>query len=167
MKPSAAILIDTTLCNGCEICIDACKKENGLGPDRLWPGQAKIDDLSASRYSTIDPRPGGHFVRKMCRHCLDPACVSACLVNAMQKTPEGPVIYDPSRCMGCRYCMVACPYDIPVMWEGKSSKCDGCKATVTAGGEPWCVKTCPSSALMYGPREEIKAEVHRRAEAWR
>jgi Fe-S-cluster-containing dehydrogenase component len=73
----------------------------------------RIDDLSATRYTTIVRRPGSRFVRVQCRHCRQPACVSVCLVGAMQKTPEGPVVYDPDRCIGCRYCMMACPYGIP------------------------------------------------------
>ena len=110
MTSSVAILTDTTRCTGCEKCVDACKKENDLGRDHPWRGQGSINALSSSRYCTVLARPGEHYVRQQCRHCLEPACVSACLVGAMQKSPEGPVIYDADRCMGCRYCLAACPF---------------------------------------------------------
>ena len=92
-----AILTDTTLCTGCEECVEACRRENSLGKDvpRRW--KRRIDDLSSTRYTTIvrrrvEEEPRLRFVRQQCRHCVDPACVSACLVGALQKTPEGPVI---------------------------------------------------------------------------
>jgi formate dehydrogenase iron-sulfur subunit len=94
MMESPAILIDTTRCTGCDRCVAACKAENELGPDRLRAGQRRVDDLSATRFSTVRWLEGDHYVRQQCRHCLEPACVSACLVGAMQKTPEGPVIHD-------------------------------------------------------------------------
>ena len=101
MNQNRSILIDTTRCTGCEECIAACKLENKLGTDMPRPWQKRIDDLSATRYSTILHRDDGRDVRIQCRHCLEPACVSACLVGAMQKTPEGAVLYDGDRCMGC------------------------------------------------------------------
>ena len=78
MNKQPAILIDTTLCTGCERCVKACKLENRLEPDRPWREQGAIDGLSATRFSTILRRPGDHFVKQQCRHCLEPACVSAC-----------------------------------------------------------------------------------------
>ena len=87
------ILIDVSRCTGCETCIAACKRENGLGKDRPWKGQEAIDSLSATRWSTILRRPGGHFVRNQCRHCIEPACVSACIVGALHRTSEGAVVY--------------------------------------------------------------------------
>ena len=134
---SAAILIDITKCIGCEECVLACKEENDLGPDRLRQGQEAVDGLSASRFSTILRYPDDHFVRQQCRHCLEPACVSACLVGAMQKTPEGPVIYDSELCMGCRYCLVACPYGIPrYEWDTAAplvKKCTLCYPRIIGG----------------------------------
>ena len=131
MIDSPAILVDTTRCTGCETCVLACKKVNNLGPDRLRPGQEAVDSLSSTRFTTILRRPEDLFVKQQCLHCLDPACVSACPVGAMQKTPEGPVVYDSELCFGCRYCMVACPYD----------------------------------ALLFGTREDLLAEGHRRIAA--
>jgi formate dehydrogenase iron-sulfur subunit len=163
---SAAILIDITRCNGCEECVLACKEENELGPDRLRPGQQAVDGLSATRFSTVLRLPDDHFVRQQCRHCLEPACVSACLVGAMQKTPEGPVIYDSELCMGCRYCLVACPYGIPrYEWDDAAPlvrKCTLCYPRIQEGKEPACVEACPEDALLFGERDDLLAEARRR-----
>ncbi|MGD2120456.1 MAG: 4Fe-4S dicluster domain-containing protein [Gemmatimonadota bacterium] len=163
---SAAILIDITKCVGCEECVLACKEENDLGPDRLRPGQEAVNGLSATRFSTILRYPDDHFVRQQCRHCLEPACVSACLVGAMQKTPEGPVIYDSELCMGCRYCLVACPYGIPrYEWDQAAplvKKCTLCNHRIAEGKEPACVEACPEEALLFGERDELLEIAHRR-----
>ncbi|MGD8360971.1 MAG: 4Fe-4S dicluster domain-containing protein [Gemmatimonadota bacterium] len=162
----AAILVDTTRCTGCEECVLACKEENDLGPDRLRPGQEAVDGLSSTRFSTILRKPDDHFVRQQCRHCLEPACVSACLVGAMQKTPEGPVIYDSELCMGCRYCLMACPYGIPrYQWDAAAPlvrKCTMCYPRIKEGKEPACVEACPEEALLFGEREDLLREAHNR-----
>jgi len=150
---SAAILIDITRCIGCEECVLACKEENDLGPDRLRPGQEAVDGLSATRYSTILRYPDDHFVRQQCRHCLEPACVSACLVGAMQKTPEGPVIYDSDLCMGCRYCLVACPYGIPrYEWDEAAplvQKCTLCYHRITEGDHVYGETEVGGTSVIY------------------
>jgi formate dehydrogenase iron-sulfur subunit len=169
MIQAPAILVDTTRCTGCERCVAACKEANGLGPDRPWRGQAAIDSLSATRYSTVLRRPGGHFVRQQCRHCLEPACVSACLVGAMRKTPEGPVVYDAATCMGCRYCLMACPFGIPAYdWDAAAPlvrKCSLCYARLKKDQRPACVEACVEKALTFGPRDALLAEAKRRLSA--
>lgn len=169
MTNSAAILIDTTRCVGCEKCVEACKEENGLGEDRPWPGQGRIDDLSATRNCTVLRRPNQQFVLQQCRHCLEPACASACLVGALQKTPEGPVIYDADKCIGCRYCLLACPYGIPRYdWNTQVPfvhKCTMCYQRISAGGIPACVEACPEQATIFGQREELLAEARGRLAA--
>jgi len=166
MTTPFAILTDTTRCTGCEQCVAACKRENRLGPDAPRRWKRAIDDLSSTRYTTIVRRPGEHFVRQQCRHCLEPACVSACLVGAMQKTPEGPVIYDGDRCMGCRYCMVACPYGVPRYdWEKTVPyvrKCTMCHDRIKQGKVPARVEACPQKATIFGPRDALLEEAHRR-----
>jgi formate dehydrogenase iron-sulfur subunit len=163
------ILTDTTRCVGCEACVEACREENGLGPDvpRRW--KRRIDDLSSTRYTTLVRRPGNRFVRQQCRHCLKPACVSACLVGALQKTEQGPVIYDNDRCMGCRYCMLSCPYGIPRYdWEAAVPfvrKCTLCATRLSAGREPACTEACPEQATIFGPRDELLREAHRRLQS--
>ncbi|OFW41421.1 MAG: hypothetical protein A3J29_19190 [Acidobacteria bacterium RIFCSPLOWO2_12_FULL_67_14b] len=163
-----AILTDTTLCSGCERCVEACKTENRLGKDQPRRWKLRIDDLSATRFTTI-LRKDDEFVRQQCRHCLDPACVSACLVGAMQKTPDGPVIYDGDRCMGCRYCLMACPFEIP-RYEWSEAvphvrKCTMCHERLARGEVPACVEACPEKATIFGDRDALLAEAHRRIAA--
>jgi formate dehydrogenase iron-sulfur subunit len=163
-----AILTDTTLCTGCETCVAACKEENDLGKDQMRRWKYKIDDLSDTRFTTIIRRPGGHFVRQQCRHCKDPACVSACIVGALRKTDEGPVIYDSDKCMGCRYCMVACPYGIPrYEWDKPVPyvrKCTMCYHRIKEGRQPACTEACPEKATIFGTRAEMIRIAHDRIE---
>ncbi len=163
-----AILTDVTKCIGCFQCVDACAQINNLGPDIPAP-QDSPDGLSARRWTTILREPGGRYVRKQCRHCLEPACVSACPVGAMHKTAEGPVIYDSNLCMGCRYCMMACPYGIPrYEWDRPVPyvrKCTLCYERLQAGQLPACVETCPTQATIFGERDELLAEAHNRLQA--
>jgi formate dehydrogenase iron-sulfur subunit len=169
MTEPVAILTDTTRCTGCEQCVAACKAENGLAADHPWRGQGTVRDLSSSRFCTILRRPDEHSVRQQCRHCLEPACVSACLVGAMRKLPEGPVVYDPDRCMGCRYCLAACPYGIPRYdWHARVPyvrKCNLCAPRLQAGKIPACVEACPEEATIFGTRAAMLAEAHRRIAA--
>jgi formate dehydrogenase iron-sulfur subunit len=165
---SVAILTDTTKCIGCHQCVIACKKANKLAPElpRRWN---KEDGLSARNWTSIVEGPKHSYVRKQCRHCLEPACASACPVGALEKTAEGPVIYDGEKCMGCRYCMMACPYGIPRYdWDQTVPyvrKCVMCYDRVKAGGQPACTESCPSKATIFGPREDLIAEAHRRIKA--
>jgi formate dehydrogenase iron-sulfur subunit len=169
MTKHASVLIDTTLCTGCEKCVVACKKENHLGKDQLWREQKSIDDLSATRWSTIIPRPDRHYVRSQCHHCLEPACVSACIVGALSVAPTGAVVYDADRCMGCRYCMLACPYAVPrYQWDRNTpriQKCTLCEPRLVKGQVPACVEACPEKAMLFGTREEMIAEGYRRIAA--
>lgn len=152
-----AFLLDLGRCIGCQACVASCKVGNELGE-----GQQYIELIE----KTVGEFPNlkGGFDNHRCYHCSDAACVSVCPTGALFKE-DGLTRLERDVCSGCSYCTEACPYDVPVMWEGKSSKCDGCAATVKAGGSPWCVGTCPSVALEYGEREKIQAEAHRRAEA--
>ena len=99
------------------------------------------------------------FAKKQCMHCLAPACASACPVRAMDKLPSGPVVYDASKCMGCRYCMIACPFDIPKYEYGSNAprvrKCSFCAERQAKGLKPACTEACPSGALTFGKRAEL------------
>jgi formate dehydrogenase iron-sulfur subunit len=166
-KERKAILTDTTKCTGCETCVQACQQEYGLGEDRAWRWKQDIDDLSSTRFTTILHRPGNVFVRQQCRHCNEPACVSACIVAALQKEPDtGAVTYDEGRCMGCRYCMMACPYGIPrYSWEDTVPlvrKCILCQPRLKEGKEPACTTACPYGATIFGTRAEMIAEANAR-----
>jgi len=162
------ILTDVTRCIGCEECVAACKKTNGTGEDRPWRWQRKVNDLSASRWTTIKRFSGGHFVRQQCRHCLEPACASACPVGALHKTENGAVVYDSDVCMGCRYCMMACPFGIPrYLWSEPVPyvrKCILCYEKIKNGelDQPACTSECPAEATIYGPRDELLAEARKR-----
>lgn len=162
------ILVDATRCTGCSQCIDACVEANALG-EETWLPQHTGDGLSADRWSAIVSSPEGAPVRKFCRHCLEPACVSVCPVGAMYKTAEGPVLYDSSICMGCRYCMMACPFGIPrYEWDSPAPvvrKCTLCYTRLQDGGQPACVEACPEQALVFGDRDELLALAHSRLKA--
>ena len=168
-----AILTDVSKCIGCEECVVACQRANQLPPERPWRWLKKITDLSSSRWTTIErvrDEDGAHFVRRQCRHCLEPACVEACIVGALRKTDEGPVVYDRDICIGCRYCMIACPWELPrYSWEDSVpyvQKCDMCHQRVLEQGEPpACVEACPTKATIFGERDELLAEAHRRIAA--
>jgi len=160
-----AILTDVTLCIGCERCVDACRMANDLGPQ--LPFRWLLEDgLSSERWCSVN-RQEKHFVRRQCMHCIQPACASACPVGALQKTPEGPVIYDDQKCLGCRYCMMACPFGVPrYSWESPVPlvrKCQMCfQKRVSQGQQPGCTAACPVHATIFGEREELLAEAHRR-----
>lgn len=154
------ILVDVTKCTGCERCVTACVESNGLDPARADIDRfTTVDGLSANRLSSVVRVSEGRFSRKSCMHCVEPACVSACLVGGITKTEEGPVVYDPARCIGCRYCMLACPFHIPrYEWDRTRpfiTKCDMCYDEVKKGGLPACVEACPNGALEFGQRDRL------------
>jgi formate dehydrogenase iron-sulfur subunit len=168
MTVQYGILTDTTKCTGCEECVKGCKTENKLGEDKPRRWKRHIDDLSSTRYTTILQKPDMRFVRQFCRHCLEPACASACIVGALTRTPEGAVVYDGDKCMGCRYCMMACPFGIPRYdWEASVPfvrKCTLCHPRISKGKKPACVEACPHEATIFGPREELLQIAHDRLE---
>ncbi len=162
------ILVDTTKCTGCSECVDACVEANSLG-EEVHQAQQVGDGLSARRWSAIVESPEGTPVRKFCRHCLEPACVSVCPVGAMYKTEAGPVIYDSRKCMGCRYCMMACPFGIPrYEWEKTAPlvrKCTLCYERLQQGQIPACVEACPEKALVFDDRDELLKQAYSRIAA--
>jgi formate dehydrogenase iron-sulfur subunit len=161
----AAILTDTTKCIGCNQCVIECKRVNHLAPDapRRWD---RRDGLSARNWTSIVEGPRRTFARKQCRHCLDPACVSACPVGALSRTELGAVVYDSAKCIGCRYCMMACPYGIPrYEWQQPIpyvQKCIFCYDRIRSGGQPGCTEVCPTQATVFGDRDALVAEAQRR-----
>lgn len=159
------MLIDVTRCTGCNRCVEACAQANSL-QEALPQPQHAPDGLSDQRYSSIVQTPEGRFVRKLCRHCLEPACVSVCPVGAMIKSPEGPVIYDADKCMGCRYCMMACPFGIP-RYEWQSAiplvkKCNFCFERLQNNQLPACLEVCPHEVIVVGERDELLQIAHQR-----
>ena len=158
MATTKAILVDITKCIGCRSCEQACKQIHGFPMDT----EAKLSPTAL----TVMEQHGDRFVRRMCMHCEDPACASACLVGALKKTPFGPVTYDAAKCIGCRYCLVACPFSVPRYEWSKLvplvKKCDMCAARQANGQPPACVEACPVQASIVGDRDEILEEAQRR-----
>lgn len=173
-RPWMGMLTDLSLCVGCRKCEYACNKANGLSDDAL----ESYDDKSvfqqtrrtdADTFTIVNrfEREGQQpvFVKRQCMHCIEPACASACLVAAFKKSNEGPVIYDESLCIGCRYCMVACPFNIPAYEYAKPftprvTKCTMCYERLLDGEQPACACVCPEEAITFGPREELIALAH-------
>ncbi len=156
-----AMLIDITLCVGCNSCQAACKTANGLPED-------EEKKLSATAYTALEEHDGV-FVRRMCQHCESPTCVSVCPVGALEKTPEGPVIYDESKCIGCRYCMQACPFQVPrYQWSNaypRIQKCVFCHDRIKKGLPTACSEACPTGATKFGDRDDLIAEAFQRINA--
>ncbi len=200
--PIRTTLIDIANCIGCRACQVACKQwnekdgeetflESDLGFQNPATLSAKTYTLIAFHEAENPASPGGvesAFVMQRCLHCLEPACVSACPTTALQRQPDGPVSYEADECIGCRYCMLACPWDVPTAeWNTRApkiSKCTHCADRVTQplpiafNGQalsadegkrfadsiavPACVKACPADALRYGTRDEMLALAHKR-----
>lgn len=150
-----AFLIDITECVGCGACYEACKEENHLPQTSDDPLK---DTLSDKTFTIVEQR-GDYFVRKMCQHCEDPTCVSVCPVGAFTKTEIGAVLYDETKCLGCRYCMQACPFQIPRYEWGsltpRVQKCIMCYHRVKEGNLPACAEACPTGATTFGDRDEM------------
>jgi Fe-S-cluster-containing dehydrogenase component len=122
----------------------------------------KIRDTTEKQFTVVNrfnTKKGEVFVKKQCMHCWQPACAAACLVNAMVKTKEGPVTWDGDKCMGCRYCMVSCPFDIPKAEYHSTNprimKCTMCYERLQQGRKPACVEACPTDTLMFGPKRQL------------
>ena len=167
------VLVDTTRCIGCRSCEEACAEENGLPvPDIDSTGWDDVFEErrnpSVTQYSVVN-RFGGDeeiFVKKQCMHCNQPACAAACLTKAMLKTDEGPVIWREDKCMGCRFCMLSCPFDIPKFEYDKAvpriMKCHLCFERLKDGDEPACVEVCPEEAIVFGKRRDLLDEARTR-----
>lgn len=159
---SKGILLDTTRCVGCGACTQACKERNRLPKTADDP----LEDRMSDRTYTVLEQRGKRFVRRMCMHCITPSCASACPVGAFKKTDAGPVVYDEDLCMGCRYCMLACPFNVPKYEWSKAlprvRKCDMCADRLAQGLKTACSTVCPTGATLFGTREELLAEAEKR-----
>ena len=158
-----AVLYDSTQCVGCKLCESACSEKWNL---RYDDKVAAEDKLSAHKLTVVKTHADEKFSRRKCMHCEEPACASVCPVGAFTKTKLGPVVYDESKCIGCRYCMTACPFGVPAYeWTSRTPrvrKCDGCFERVSAGKPTACAEACPTGATITGDRDALIAEARKR-----
>ena len=189
---SWAFVCDTTKCIGCGLCVEACKLENHLPdePDanRTWVELHEVTESGAIVVSQARPRleptaapktgapgPAGtvtdaYFVPRLCMQCEDPPCVSVCPVSATYRTADGITLVDESRCIGCGYCVVACPYgaryivpsggETPKDAAGVADKCTFCYHRITRGRKPACVEVCPMGARQLGDLADPGDPIH-------
>jgi Fe-S-cluster-containing dehydrogenase component len=186
LPDALGLLYDSTLCVGCKACVAGCKTANGM-PTEISPEQNAWNpgtwdtarDLSGSTLNVIKVYQNGladekdqetdgfAFIKRQCLHCVDPSCVSCCPVSAMNKDPvTGIVSNDPGRCIGCRYCVYACPFQVP-KYEfdgafGKIRKCELCRHRLAEGQLPGCVESCPTGATLFGRVADLQKEAERR-----
>ena len=162
------MLIDLTRCTGCQSCALACKESNSLPEADVAPQSLDSDAFTyveAHQVVTTHGETETRYVKRQCMHCLNAACVSACPAAAMHSSGTGPVVYRSNRCLGCRYCQLACPFEVPRFeWDNGVnpviSKCWLCYDRLQAGQKPACVEACPTGTLRFGRRDELLAQAH-------
>lgn len=167
---SFGVLHDITRCVGCRACEAACNSVNELpAPERPFKDETVLDSKRrttpraytvVNRYAPESAPETPVFRKIQCNHCLEPACASACFVKAFEKKPTGAVVYDASVCVGCRYCMIACPFEIPAYeyddpYTPAVVKCTMCAPRLEKGQLPGCAEACPVEALSFGRRDDL------------
>jgi formate dehydrogenase iron-sulfur subunit len=161
-----AMLIDISRCVGCGNCQRACSEANNLNP--TLQQQQSLNEQSLTYIQEVNLEGAKtRYIKRQCMHCLQAACASACPVSALYQTHEGPINYRAERCLGCRYCMVSCPFNVPSFeWDDgltpEIRKCMMCYERQKDGELPACASNCPSGALKFGKRGVLLAEAHGR-----
>lgn len=175
----SGMLYDATKCVGCKACMSVCKRVNAaagaLSPeaatfdkDALWDAPADLSGNTRTLIKLFKESGRWSYIKYSCMHCLKPSCVSVCPVKAMTKDPvTGAVEYSRDTCIGCRYCQIACPFNIPkFQWDRSIPqivKCDLCRSTnLKEKGITACAEVCPTGAILFGTRAELLAEAHAR-----
>ena len=159
-------IIDTTRCIGCRKCEEACAEVNGLpkpeSGDKVFEQKRKTMPNAYTVVNRYKTDKGDVFVKRQCMHCGQPACAAACLTKAMLKTEGGPVIWRSNKCMGCRFCMVSCPFEMPKFEYDspvpKIQKCNFCMERQQEGKIPACAEACPVGAIIFGKRRDVLQE---------
>lgn len=147
-------LSDLSRCVGCENCVAACREANHLSEETA--NRRRVQVFMSSRSNNV-------YVSTSCMHCDDPNCLRVCPAGAISKGAAGIVSVNPDRCIGCKYCVQACPYEVPTYNNVSMDKCDCCLgAGVAPGDTPYCVQACIFDALKYGPVDELRAEAEAR-----
>jgi formate dehydrogenase iron-sulfur subunit len=172
-----ALLIDLPRCTGCRGCQVACKQWYKRTAEKTsffaGPGYQNPGDLSPQTWCLVTynevilkGRYEWVFGKRQCMHCLVPGCASACPVKALEKLPNGPVVYHREKCIGCRYCMLACPFEVPRFeyesWNPYISKCTMCSARLAEGQITACARACPTGAITFGDRDALLREAQQR-----
>jgi formate dehydrogenase iron-sulfur subunit len=160
------VLVDTTRCAGCNTCTSACAEANG-NPEPPDPDAVtKPNEKQFTAIGRFKTSKGEVYVKRQCMHCVSPACASACLTSAMHKTPQGPVTWREDKCMGCRFCMISCPFNVPkfeyTSTNPRIRKCQMCAGRIAKGQQPACVENCPEEALTFGKRSDLLRIAHKR-----
>lgn len=160
MATQYAFYFDASSCSGCKSCQVACKDRHGLRVGLLWRRVYEVTEGGWERRGAAwVPHVRAYHVSLACNHCQRPICVEVCPAGALHKRPDGIVLLDPQKCIGCRYCRWACPYGAPQYDEenGFMTKCTFCVEDIDAGRPPACVAACPMRALEFGDRAELQA----------
>lgn len=170
---AVGLLYDATKCIGCKACMTACREANGLEADArdgLWDDPSSLNSNAKNVISLYQGENGVEsFMKMQCMHCVDPACVSVCMLGALHKGEKGIVEYDVGSCIGCRYCQVACPFNVPAFEWSKAAprivKCELCRNRVDGKTVPACAEVCPREAVIDGKYDDLLREAHRRIDA--
>jgi Fe-S-cluster-containing dehydrogenase component len=167
------MLYDATRCIGCQACVTACKSANNL-PGNIYDPPKDLDGQTKNIIKLYEEDGQKSYMKQQCMQCIDPGCVNACMIGAFKKRELGIITWDPDRCIGCRYCQVACPYNIPkFQWDTAIPlivKCELCHHMIVdaatggykEGTLPGCCQACPKEAVIFGKYEDLLADARQR-----